>query len=380
MARRVAPDLTVEEFDAWSAAHDNNEPAIPFTPIPLRPRQDGWTPEQQIAFIEALAETGWSRRPAGASACRTAPPTGSAAGPAARPFARRGTRRSIIRCTGSSRTPLARARNGVTRPIFHKGEQVGEWRHYDERLTMFLLRTRRPERYGKWIERILAPEDKDSQKDAAIRLDGGLERIEWQSEPDEARKQPEDCRRRPRTNFNSELSCWGQSEDEARRRAKIGEAWPAGRRVEGELVAITPCDLSWRSTTCRSCKDQPMSSSPNLFCRRFRAARWRSPPSRPSSNGTTSPSTSISRPCSGASSSAAAALSLLTTLGGFAVAYLMRPLGAVVFGHIGDRYGRRRMLLLSVAVMTAAMLATALLPTSRRSGRGRPGCCSSCAA
>src|SRR5438309_8142531 len=53
--------------------------------------------------------------------------------------------------------------------------------------------------------------------------------------------------------------------------------------------------------------------------------------------------------------------SLLTTLGGFAVAYLMRPFGAVAFGHIGDRYGRRRMMLLSVAVMTAAMLALALL-------------------
>lgn len=51
-------------------------------------------------------------------------------------------------------------------------------------------------------------------------------------------------------------------------------------------------------------------------------------------------------------------------LGGFAVAYLMRPLGAAAFGHIGDRYGRRRMMLLSMAVMTAAMLATALLPTA----------------
>ena len=55
--------------------------------------------------------------------------------------------------------------------------------------------------------------------------------------------------------------------------------------------------------------------------------------------------------------------SLLITLGGFAIAYLMRPLGAIVFGHIGDRKGRRHMLLLSVALMTAAMLATALLPT-----------------
>jgi MHS family proline/betaine transporter-like MFS transporter len=55
--------------------------------------------------------------------------------------------------------------------------------------------------------------------------------------------------------------------------------------------------------------------------------------------------------------------SLLLTLGGFAIAYLMRPLGAVFFSHIGDRSGRRRMMLMSVALMTAAMLVTALLPT-----------------
>jgi len=55
--------------------------------------------------------------------------------------------------------------------------------------------------------------------------------------------------------------------------------------------------------------------------------------------------------------------SLLLTLGGFAIAYLMRPLGALFFSHIGDKKGRRQMLLISVAMMTAAMLATALLPT-----------------
>jgi len=60
--------------------------------------------------------------------------------------------------------------------------------------------------------------------------------------------------------------------------------------------------------------------------------------------------------------------SLLATLGGFAIAYLMRPLGAVFFGHIGDRQGRRHMMLQSVAVMTAAMLATALLPTHSQIG------------
>ena len=55
--------------------------------------------------------------------------------------------------------------------------------------------------------------------------------------------------------------------------------------------------------------------------------------------------------------------SLLLTLGGFAIAYLMRPLGALFFSHIGDKYGRRHMMLLSVALMTGAMLVTALLPT-----------------
>jgi MHS family proline/betaine transporter-like MFS transporter len=60
--------------------------------------------------------------------------------------------------------------------------------------------------------------------------------------------------------------------------------------------------------------------------------------------------------------------SLLLTLGGFAIAYLMRPLGAVFFSHIGDRRGRRHMMLMSVALMTAAMLATALLPTRAMAG------------
>src|ERR1700760_3950634 len=54
--------------------------------------------------------------------------------------------------------------------------------------------------------------------------------------------------------------------------------------------------------------------------------------------------------------------SLVITLAGFALAYLLRPLGAMTFGRIGDTHARRRMMLLSVGVMTLAMLASALLP------------------
>lgn len=59
---------------------------------------------------------------------------------------------------------------------------------------------------------------------------------------------------------------------------------------------------------------------------------------------------------------------ILVTLAGFAVAYLMRPVGAMVFGHFGDRHGRRTTLVASMALMTAAMLATACLPTAAQAG------------
>lgn len=62
------------------------------------------------------------------------------------------------------------------------------------------------------------------------------------------------------------------------------------------------------------------------------------------------------------------AASLGSTLAGFAIAYLLRPLGAAAFGQIGDRLGRRRSLLLSMALMSAAMLATGLLPTHAQVG------------
>jgi hypothetical protein len=78
---------------------------------------------------------------------------------------------------------MERSKNGIARPVFYKGEQVGEWRHYDERLTMFLLRSRRPRRYGKWIDRMLAPDaNEDADFDPAIRLGGSFDEIEFQAD------------------------------------------------------------------------------------------------------------------------------------------------------------------------------------------------------
>ncbi|WP_214401252.1 MFS transporter [Pseudonocardia lacus] len=54
------------------------------------------------------------------------------------------------------------------------------------------------------------------------------------------------------------------------------------------------------------------------------------------------------------------------SLAGFAtlaVAFLARPLGGLVFGHFGDRVGRKRMLVLSVVLMGLGTVAVGLLPT-----------------
>ncbi|MGP4090173.1 MFS transporter [Streptomyces sp. KR55] len=46
----------------------------------------------------------------------------------------------------------------------------------------------------------------------------------------------------------------------------------------------------------------------------------------------------------------------------FAIGYLSRPLGGIVFGHFGDRIGRKRMLLLSMTVMGVASTLIGLVP------------------
>lgn len=56
-------------------------------------------------------------------------------------------------------------------------------------------------------------------------------------------------------------------------------------------------------------------------------------------------------------------VSLLAAFGAFAVGFLMRPVGAAIFGHIGDRYGRARALLWSVATMAIPTVVMGLLPT-----------------
>ncbi|GJM07988.1 MAG: MFS transporter [Lysobacteraceae bacterium] len=56
-------------------------------------------------------------------------------------------------------------------------------------------------------------------------------------------------------------------------------------------------------------------------------------------------------------------LSLIAAFGAFAAGFLMRPVGAAIFGHIGDRYGRGHALKLSVLCMAVPTFCIGLLPT-----------------
>jgi hypothetical protein len=118
-----------------------------FTPVRVAARTDGWTPDKQAAFIDALGQTacvataarqvGMSRESAYRLRARPDAAGFRDAWEAALDYA--------YHRLGEA--ALDRALNGVPVPIFYRGEQVGERRHYDERLTQFLLRTRDPLRH-----------------------------------------------------------------------------------------------------------------------------------------------------------------------------------------------------------------------------------------
>src|SRR5579875_2419693 len=64
--------------------------------------------------------------------------------------------------------------------------------------------------------------------------------------------------------------------------------------------------------------------------------------------------------------------SLLGSFATFAVGFLMRPVGALVLGPIGDRRGRKALLSLTMALMGLASLAIAVLPTYAQIGIAAP--------
>ncbi|MBO9575855.1 MAG: hypothetical protein J7494_08980 [Sphingobium sp.] len=129
---------------------DSESPDFAFDPVIVRTRHDGWTVEKQVAFIQALAECGCVTE----ACARVGMSDKSAYGLRTRLDAQSfryaweaALDHAVQRLSDAA---FSRALNGVARPVFFQGEQVGERRYYDENLTRFLLRYRDPVRYGKF--------------------------------------------------------------------------------------------------------------------------------------------------------------------------------------------------------------------------------------
>ncbi|KWR71637.1 MFS transporter [Arthrobacter sp. W1] len=63
---------------------------------------------------------------------------------------------------------------------------------------------------------------------------------------------------------------------------------------------------------------------------------------------------------------------LLMTFGVFAISFLVRPVGGFIWGHLGDKIGRREALSWSILLMTGATFCIALLPGYASIGFGAP--------
>ncbi|MCZ8136469.1 MAG: hypothetical protein O9266_09200 [Porphyrobacter sp.] len=121
----------------------------PFTPVPRQcARHDGWTPERQIAFIEALADTGSVEAACKAVNMSTVGAYHLRRQPGAETFRKAWEAALQLGVARVEDVVMDRALNGVEEPLYSYGKLIGTRRRYNDRLLMFILRNRAPERFA----------------------------------------------------------------------------------------------------------------------------------------------------------------------------------------------------------------------------------------
>jgi len=120
-----------------------------FTPVPRQcNRHDGWTPDRQRRFIEALADTGSVE-----AACRAVDMSSVGAyhlrrQPGADEFRAAWEAALQLGVQRIEDVAMDRALNGVEEPVYSYGKLVGTRIKRNDGLLMFLLRNRAPERFA----------------------------------------------------------------------------------------------------------------------------------------------------------------------------------------------------------------------------------------
>lgn len=122
----------------------------PFTPVPRQcARHDGWTPERQRGFIEALADTGSVDAACKAVNMSTVGAYHLRRQPGAGPFRAAWERALQLGVQRVEDVAMDRALNGVEEPLYSYGKLIGTRRKYNDRLLMFILRNRAPDRFAE---------------------------------------------------------------------------------------------------------------------------------------------------------------------------------------------------------------------------------------
>jgi hypothetical protein len=225
-------------------------PYVPdFAPVKLRHRHDGLTPERQVAVIQALAESGCVRE-----ACARVGISAEAVYKLRRrPDAQSFRLAMDLALDGAADqiedAAFSRAIRGVEIPHYYKGELVGTHRRYDERLAMFILRYRKPARYGRYLDRC---ETRRHPEHAAL---GMADLLAWVE--DDAHR---DAARQRRTVATRLADADGESWDETHlfRWGPAADAPPEPEEEDNldDLESPSPFDVSSTSSTSRPARNR----------------------------------------------------------------------------------------------------------------------------
>lgn len=168
--------------------------ALAFTPVPrLCDRSNGWKPHVQRAFIEALAETGSVK-----AACRRVGRSDNGAyqlrrHPEAGEFRRAWDAALDLGVRRLEDAAMDRALYGTEETIHYHGEHVATRRRYNERLVMFMLRNRAPERFAEGGARGLNAVDRMTRE--RLKAQWREEwRKEWEAEQEARAPSPAEIR------------------------------------------------------------------------------------------------------------------------------------------------------------------------------------------